>query len=485
MLRCPLTVCLAALFAASCSSSSESDSNPPADSGVDQHAADAADADAAITDGPSDVRADGWPPTDAHADAPVDSTPDAPSDTTETDAPDDSGEPDGPSWIVDGVATCPELDPFRNVAADATAVMQMCIDRTPDGMALELEPGTYSLAGQLRLDRPIGFGTRGRAGTASCSADASHGCAELLALPGLDVRLGMIHATAAVTIDHIALNGNRQGRGGTHAHQMCATLTDNAYGFNGAFECSSCTLQDSVSMYALCGTGLVVIPPAVGVTMVRNTFAHNGVHTTQYLWSDGLTVLESEGSVYSQNAFIDNTDIDLIFGGCRNCSIQNNTVTHTAEPSGGAFAAIMIQKWPSTSGSYEGVDVSGNAVDCGPLRNCGSGLYIGSESWYDETPYGTLVDGQTSGLITGNTVVNAMNALYIAARGLAIYGNGFMNAHGVTIPNSCHINLVSQTPIVVSPTTVSCHFNYENVDPVMSVHYSSASWAGCIPNHPF
>ena len=61
----------------------------------------------------------------------------------------------------------------------------------------------------------------------------------------------------------------------------------------------------------------------------------------------------------------------------------------------------MIQKWPSTSGCYEGVEVKGNAVDCGPLRNCGSGLYIGSEGWYPETPYGSLTDGQTSGLITG------------------------------------------------------------------------------------
>jgi len=397
----------------------------------------------------------------------------------------DADEPDGPPWVVDGVATCPELATVVNTGSDATAVLQMCLDRTPDGMVLEVDPGRYGLGGQVTMSRAIGLRTSGRAGTGPCTADASHGCAELFALPSLDVRFGMLYATGAVEIDHLVLHGNRQGRGGTHAQQMCATLADNAYGFNATLQCSGCKLTNSVSMYALCGTGMLVAAPATGVTIAFDTFAYNGVHTTQNMWSDGLTVHESHGGTFTNNTFVDNTDIDLIFGGCEGCTIRDNTVTHTVDPAAGSFAAIMIQKWPGTSGCYANVDVSGNAVDCGPLRNCGSGLYIGSESWYDETPYGTLTDGQTSGLITGNTVVNAMNALYIAARGMAIYGNGFLNAHGVAIPNSCHKSIVSQTPIVVSPTTASCHFNYENVDPGMSMHYSSASWAGCIPNYPF
>jgi hypothetical protein len=435
---------------------------------------------------PQDATNDGADASESGTDA--DATADALDDHVPLDGPaDTSGDvaTDGPPWIVDGYATCPESSAFRDVPTDATAVLQACIDRTPDAMMLALEPGRYSLAGQLLMERSIGLGTAGRVGTSPCTAEASHGCAEFFALPALDTRFGMILATTAVTIDHIVLHGNRQGRSGTHAHQMCSTLTDNAYGFNGTLQCSGCSMVDSVSMFALCGTGLLVTAPGVGVTLARNTFAYNGVHTTQNLWADGLTVHDSDGGIYENNTFVDNTDIDLIFGGCRGCKIRNNVVLHTADPAGGAFAAIMIQKWPSTSGCYEAVEITGNSVDCGPLRACGSGLYIGSESWYPETPYGTLTEGQTSGEITGNTVVNAMNALYIAARGLAIYGNGFLNAHGLSIPNSCHKSLVSHTPIVVSPTTASCHFNFENVDPTMSVHYSSASWAGCIPNYPF
>jgi hypothetical protein len=395
--------------------------------------------------------------------------------------PDPSPDP-GPDWMVDGVAVCPEAAALRNLPVDSSAALQTCIDRTPVGVALELEAGRYSLAARLRLDRAIALRTRGRAGTAACSTSADHGCAELFALPSFDQPFGMLLATASVSVEHVVLNGNRQGRGGTAAHQGCVT-GDNTRGFNAMFQCAGCTLAHSVSIYALCGTGFGVGSPGSGVTIVGNSFAYNGVHTQKDLWADGLTVLDASGSTFSGNTFIDNSDIDLIFGGCQGCLIQNNLIVHTGDPAGGAFAALMIQKWPNTSGNYADVLVSGNVIDCGPHRSCGSGLYIGSESWYPETPYGTLVPGATSGLITQNSIVNAMNALYIAAKGLAIYGNGFNNAHGVAIPSTCGQNLVSATPIVVSPTAASIHFGGENQNQ-MVVHYSNASWAGCIPNFP-
>jgi hypothetical protein len=450
------------------SSSDSADASPAVDAAVDATGDTSVDT---VPDTAQDHAASDSPSEDSLLDTTVDAEQDTP--------------PDAPPWIVGNQATCPELAPLRDTSTDASSILQMCIDRTPDGMTLVLDPGRYSLAAQLHLDREIGLSTTGRIGTASCSTEPTHGCAELFALPAFDTRLGMFLATGAVTIDHIVLHGNRQGRSGTHAHQMCSALTDNAYGYNATLQCSNCRMTHSVSMYALCGTGLQVIAPAVNVTISHNTFAFNGLHTTKNMWSDGLTVHDSEKGVYEHNTFIDNTDIDLIFGGCKKCKIRYNQVHHTSDPAGGAFAAIMIQKWPTTSGCYEDVDISGNAVDCGPLRACGSAFYIGSESWYPETPYGTLQNGTTSGLIKGNSVNRAMNAFYIAARGLAIYGNDFLQAHGVPIPNSCHKNIVSTTPIVVSPTAASCHFNFENVDPGMSIHYSSASWAGCVPNYPF
>jgi hypothetical protein len=477
-----LAVASTTLFASACSSTDDAQSAPY--SGLH----DAAGGDA------SKPGSDAMPEADGSQEAGDGGSKDGHSDVA-TDSPakkeggmdgglDATHEPDGPSWIVNGVAICPEAAALCDSGSDASGPLQLCIDRTPDAMALELEPCRYSVAGQLHVDRAITVRTRGKAAAASCTANASHGCAELFALPAFNQTFGMLTVKAAATIDHLALHGNRQGRGGTNAASMCSTLTDNAYGFNGSLMCSGCTLQDSVSMYALCGTGFLAAAGGT-ITVARSTFAYNGVHTTKNMWADGLTVHDADHSSFTDNVFVDNTDIDLIFGGCRNCAITGNVVKHTSDPAGGSFAAIMIQKWPSTSGCYEGVDVSGNSVDCGPLRNCGSGLYIGSESWYPETPYGASVAGTTSGLITNNTVVNAMNALYIAAKGLAIYGNNFVNAHGIAIPVSCAKSIKSVTPIVVSPTAQSCHFNYENVDPVMSKHYSSANWSGCIPNYPF
>ena len=52
----------------------------------------------------------------------------------------------------------------------------------------------------------------------------------------------------------------------------------------------------------------------------------------------------------------------------------------------------MIHKWSNSSGDYSGTDISGNVVDGGPNRNIGSGIYVASEGWYNETPYGWTTD---------------------------------------------------------------------------------------------
>ncbi len=378
---------------------------------------------------------------------------------------------------------CPELVPLRDKAVDSSAALQLCIDRTSPGGTLELPAGRYHLADQVKLTQPLTLRTAGSAGAPPCGVSGA--CAELVALPALTANFGLLRVEGSgLHVDHLVLDGNRQGRAGTAAHAACVA-GNNAPGHNGIFSCSSCSLTNSSSNNALCGTGLVVTGSATNVTIADSTFANNGRHDQQNLWSDGLTVHDAKQSTFVNNVFVDNTDVDLIFGGCQQCVIQNNTITHTADPAAGAFAALMIQKWPSTSGNYQDVDVSGNKVDCGPLRACGSGLYIGSESWYPETPYGTLTPGTTSGSIHHNSVVNAMNGLYIAAIGLTIYQNSVLNAHGVPIPNSCHKSIVSATPYVVSPTAKSIHFMGENVDPAMKIHFSNADWSGCIPNYPF
>lgn len=386
-------------------------------------------------------------------------------------------------WVSNTVAgSCPGLAACRDQAVDCSARIQSCIDATPAGGVVELAAGRYSLARPIEIAKPMTLRTKGSAGAPPCAPEGP-GCAELVALPELAQPFGLLVVKAAAAVDHIVIDGNRLARAGGPAAASCIA-GNTSPGFNAAYFCSSCAFTNSVSRNAVCGTGLQ-IAKGNKITVTRSTFAGNGRHNQKMLWADGLTVHDAADSTFNDNTFIDNTDVDLIFGGCERCRIQNNTIRHTADTAGGSFVALMIHKWPTTSGSYANVDVSGNRVDCGPARACGSGLYIASESWYPETPFGSQAPGQVSGAIHDNTVVNAMNGVYVAARGLAIYRNGVLNAHGVPIPSSCGKTLVSATPYVISPTAASIDFAGENVDEKMKVHFSSANWSGCVPNWPF
>lgn len=382
--------------------------------------------------------------------------------------------------------TCAAADAVVNSGADATAALQSCVDATPVGGELALRAGTYTMAGQLRLARAITVRTSGKEADPACVPESTD-CAILKAAPSLATRFGPFIASApGVTVDHVIIDGNREARLSGPAAAGCTSAVngDNSLGTNGALACSNCAFSASTSMNALCGTGLVVLGTTAQVTVRDSTFANNGSHVMQSLWSDGLTVHDSSGSQFVNNQFIDNTDVDLIFGGCPSCVITGNRIVHTAKPDGGAFVAMMIQKWPETSGNYGNVLVSNNLVDCGPNQACGSGIYVGSESWYPGTPFGSPTPGTANGRISDNTIRNAMNGLYIAAQGLIISRNSVINTLGVPIPNSCHRPMMSATPYVVSPTAASIHFEGENVDPNMAIHFSIDDWSGCIPNYP-
>jgi hypothetical protein len=140
--------------------------------------------------------------------------------------------------------------------------------------------------------------------------------------------------------------------------------------------------------------------------MVRNKILDNGTHDVKNMWADGITVHDARDSVFKGNEFRDNTDIDLIFGGCQRCRIQLNSVTHTARYSGSAYVGLMIQAWPSSSGDYTDSVIARNRVDCGPSKNCGFGIYIGSSAWYASPP----VKG---GRFESNVVLRSQTGLVI------------------------------------------------------------------------
>jgi hypothetical protein len=133
----------------------------------------------------------------------------------------------------------------------------------------------------------------------------------------------------------------------------------------------------------------------------RNIFANNGTHTKYMMWSDGLTVHGASGLSVERNRFVNNTDVQLIFGGCTDCTVAKNVFRHTAAASTGSFAELMIHAWPkATTGQYNGTRVFGNDIDCGAQRRCGFGLMLGSTPWYDAPTSG--------GSVTGNRIANAI-----------------------------------------------------------------------------
>ncbi|MBW2736709.1 MAG: hypothetical protein JRH20_30350 [Deltaproteobacteria bacterium] len=80
------------------------------------------------SDGPSPPSDGPSPPSDGPSppsDGPSIDAPSLPSDGPSIDAPPKDS---GPSWWVNGVATCPELQACVNQPPDCSALLQMCVD---------------------------------------------------------------------------------------------------------------------------------------------------------------------------------------------------------------------------------------------------------------------------------------------------------------------------------------------------------------------
>ncbi len=376
---------------------------------------------------------------------------------------------------------CTSLAQWSDTNVDVSEALQRCIDGTPVNATLELPAGRYIVNHQIHVDHRIGISSVGKNLDDPICVAGQGDCAELVASPALNEPWGILNVSALKSLDHIVLDGNKQGRAGTPSYDNCVSDQNNRYGVNAGLDCDDCQVTGNVFTNALCGTGLEVHQGHAGIVITNNLFSDNGVHTHHSLWADGLTIHDSADSEISGNVFIDNTDIDMILGGCQNYAIQDNRVTHTSSPTGGAFVAMMLYKWPSTSGDYSGTDVSGNIIDCGPTRNCGTGLYIATEGWYPGAPFGQTLANPVQATIHHNEVRNVKSGMYVAARDFTIYANQYTNAHGTPFQANCG-TLVSHGPIVVSSTSTGIEFRGEDEDEATRDLFDYLDWKNCIPN---
>ncbi|MDP3051991.1 MAG: DUF4214 domain-containing protein [bacterium] len=366
---------------------------------------------------------------------------------------------------------CSALSAYNGTTNDASAIIQSCINNSSPGQVVELPAGKYYIGTQINIaDHDITLRTAGKDETMEkCSSGDSHDCAELIAMGNMYQSPSILYITHDnTTIDHIVINGNKSARESSAAGLKCQS-GDNTHGTNISLHGSYSQISNSVSKEGLCASAIYVCDTnTTNIVLTKNTIINNGVHNKNGLWSDGVTAGDCVSSTFTENEFIDNTDIDLIFGGCQNCTVQNNTIRHTTSFAGGAFAGLMIHSWPSTSGNYTNTVFSNNFIDCGPQKRCGFGLYIGSDAWY--------ITNQFGGSVHDNTIVNAGQGVNIDdAHDMQVYRNAVLDSGG---PVNTNCGLRTGTSYNIGSRSYNIDTSLDNPP----VTYSRTNWDGCIPN---
>ncbi len=352
-------------------------------------------------------------------------------------------------------ASCATLISAMQAGQDATGALQACIDGAAVNTVLELPPGVALVSGTIKIARAISITTKNTPAGFSCGVNDAHPCFEMRAVPNTqaDNAAGILNITGTgAVVRNLVVNGNRAARLGSATAAECVNPNAGAgRGWNINVNGKEITVEGVTSKNTLCGTALAV--EGSRFKMNGNTVAFNGAHQDRY--ADGMTVLEAKDSEFNSNLFIDNSDVDFIFGGCQNCRIQNNLIRHGDSFSSAAFAAMMIQSWPGrTSGDYTNSDISGNQIDCGPRRRCGFGLYIGGDSWYRDasSTFGGFVhDNIVRNALTGFIIEQVRGGAPMRIRDNMVYSSGgamrintdgalsTVNGLAYTIPNATNV----------------------------------------------
>ncbi len=326
---------------------------------------------------------------------------------------------------------CASLTRFANSSLDASAALLNCVDKTAAGGRLELAPATYVMRRQVRILKPITISTAG-------VADSAAGCEKLGAAHCATIRLDLDgRPNPNIMPLEIAANGISlihmvvEGSGDPKLRADCSQPDRRPLGGGMRVLASHFVLRKSTLRNFACYTTMEVLAGSNALTIEDNHIGPNGDHRPGDIWSDGITIHDSEDSVVRRNMFVDNTDVQLILGGCRRCRVENNNFRHGGQFSRASFAELMLQAFPSTRGDYTGTVVTGNRIDCGTARLCGYGIMIGAAPWKagDNPRYPGAMFG---GTISGNVVSNALIGMNIDSPTgpVEIHGNQVQSSGG-------------------------------------------------------
>lgn len=269
----------------------------------------------------------------------------------------------------------------------------------------------------------------------------------------------------AVQLDHLVFQGTRLSDPDLSA-KRCAVEKDRSIAGGLRVRGNALVINRSVFRDMACYTAFEY-GDGVSTVFTDNDFTGNGIHKRPLHWADGLTIHHGKNLRVSGNRFRDNTDVQLIFGECIDCTVADNRFSHSAAAGGGSFADLMLQAWPKvTSGDFTGTKVIHNTIDCGSQHRCGFGIMIGSAPWYDAPAFG--------GSVTDNTVRGAMLAI---------------NVDRLTGPM-----MIQQNQVTASPGTYSSNCGLHRVTKAINISpesrrfftmpmASEVSYRGCILNH--
>ncbi|MBK9294087.1 MAG: right-handed parallel beta-helix repeat-containing protein [Oligoflexia bacterium] len=307
--------------------------------------------------------------------------------------------------IYEQQSDCTALAPYNGSSNSATSVLQSCVDNAPAFMTLRLPPGEYLINNDITFTKQINVTTVGKTlSSAPCRLNDPT-CAALKAHPDNTIEQGFIKGrTDDILLNSLIFDGNKDGRRDKPADIKCRSV-GNMYGYNMTiYGFGNHIIKNSVFKNTLCGTGLAY--NGSQLAFMSNLVADNGKHDLRFAWADGITLLISPYSVVADNLFVDNTDVQLIFGSCPNCEVRNNIIRHTGKFSSSSFAALLVHSWPGgTNGDYRSSYFHHNIIDCHASRRCGIGFGIGGNSWYIGPTYG--------GEYSYNNIKNAMVGINI------------------------------------------------------------------------
>lgn len=305
------------------------------------------------------------------------------------------------------VDVCQSLNKLANKPADASPAIAACLSQLPPYATLSIAPGKYHLGTPLKVNRPITIETLAPSPTDCRQGNANHCAVFIVGQMAMQSSNGVMPVeivASHVTLRSIAIIGD-DGRSADWERKVC--LNDRMRPLGGGIRVRGTEfhLENALIRNFSCYTAIEVVATALHPSIINSTIGPNGKHDSPQMWADGVTIHDSNSAKIERNLFLDNTDVQLILGGCRDCIIVDNVFRHSTSFSHASFAELMLHSWPNTSGSFSSSVISGNDINCGPLRRCGYGIMIGGEPWYPARTSG--------GIVSDNNIASAVVALNV------------------------------------------------------------------------